>query len=483
MTRFLIPLVSLGLYLSFAAHNSRYVTLSEMLWWGLASLGLGALVLLLTYIVSRNALTQTVMGCVVLVGFYSFGYLYKVLGLPPNMSTMCAVSLLATMIMVVITVHKVRLGNTWRLPIILATATLIVYPLTSVVLPPSTTVVATDLEKCILDRDVYILVLDRYARGDILEEYFNYDNTPFIEKLESRGFQVAKESRANYCWTEHALASMLNMQYLDVLLPDVPRESESEVPLNDLVTYNAVKAALGDSWTTVASWWQPTKDPRFGLSEYSLILLNSTLLQPIVYYWNLSSQRSLAELSEHQLETVYGAYVGPILVHTKEWSKLLLHHQFDTLQRFAKTPSNRFFLAHILSPHPPYTCNINGEDPNPLLSPRGQYVEQLQYTNKLVLKWLDTVPKDAVVVLMSDEGPKGYEDKRFFEGFSEEEQLEAHISILMAVRGFDIYDSITPINMMRLLTNKCMDTNLPPLPDKSYNVPDWKHPYQWEEYE
>jgi len=125
---------------------------------------------------------------------------------------------------------------------------------------------------------------------------------------------------------------------------------------------------------------------------------------------------------------------------------------------------------------------VEGKDPNGALHPWEQYIEQLQYTNKLVLKWLDEVSESAIVVLMSDEGPKGYEDKRFFEGLTAKEELETHISILMAVKGFDIYDTITPINVMRTLANKCMGTNLALLSDRSYDVVDWKHPYLWKEY-
>ena len=46
--------------------------------------------------------------------------------------------------------------------------------------------------------DIYYIILDGYARSDILQEIYNYDNSDFIDALKSRGFYVAEDSRSNY---------------------------------------------------------------------------------------------------------------------------------------------------------------------------------------------------------------------------------------------------------------------------------------------
>lgn len=65
--------------------------------------------------------------------------------------------------------------------------------------------------------DVYYIILDMYARDDILLERFNYDNSAFLQQLEEMGFYVAKCSVTNYNMTELSLASSFNMNYLDQL--------------------------------------------------------------------------------------------------------------------------------------------------------------------------------------------------------------------------------------------------------------------------
>ncbi|MEJ2551028.1 MAG: hypothetical protein P8Z42_16510, partial [Anaerolineales bacterium] len=38
--------------------------------------------------------------------------------------------------------------------------------------------------------DIYYIITDAYTRDDTLLEYYGYDNTPFLEALEERGFYV-----------------------------------------------------------------------------------------------------------------------------------------------------------------------------------------------------------------------------------------------------------------------------------------------------
>ncbi len=39
--------------------------------------------------------------------------------------------------------------------------------------------------------DIYYFIFDRYAREDILNDHFDYDNTEFLDYLEEKGFFIA----------------------------------------------------------------------------------------------------------------------------------------------------------------------------------------------------------------------------------------------------------------------------------------------------
>ena len=68
--------------------------------------------------------------------------------------------------------------------------------------------------------DIYFIVLDGYARADILDEYYGFDNSPFLDGLRARGFQVSDASRSNFYWTFLSVGSSLNLDYVQALLGD-----------------------------------------------------------------------------------------------------------------------------------------------------------------------------------------------------------------------------------------------------------------------
>ena len=68
--------------------------------------------------------------------------------------------------------------------------------------------------------DIYLLLLDGYARHDILDMRFGLDDTPFLDGLRARGFTVAAASHSNYIATIPSLSSFLNYRQL-VDVPDL----------------------------------------------------------------------------------------------------------------------------------------------------------------------------------------------------------------------------------------------------------------------
>jgi hypothetical protein len=66
--------------------------------------------------------------------------------------------------------------------------------------------------------DIYYIILDGYARSDAMRRLFDYDNSPFLESLERKGFYVARRSTANYCQTPLSPSSYLNMSYLNNII-------------------------------------------------------------------------------------------------------------------------------------------------------------------------------------------------------------------------------------------------------------------------
>jgi hypothetical protein len=63
--------------------------------------------------------------------------------------------------------------------------------------------------------DIYFIILDGYGEQQVLQDLYGFDNKPFIDFLETKGFTIAKDSTTNYIQTFLSVASTLNMDYID----------------------------------------------------------------------------------------------------------------------------------------------------------------------------------------------------------------------------------------------------------------------------
>ncbi len=200
--------------------------------------------------------------------------------------------------------------------------------------------------------DIYYIVLDAYARQDVLRSRFGIDNTAFLDGLRDLGFQVAECAQSNYAQTELTLATTLNLDYLD-RLGDFPASGHDRTPLLFLVRESAVRQILERMGYQVYAFetgyafseWQdadvylhpPRQGVDFPLTAFEGILLESTALTILI------DARSILPPS------LGGALEGPLDVHRER-----VLFDLDTLPRLAGSPGPKFVFAHIVAPHRPY---------------------------------------------------------------------------------------------------------------------------------
>ena len=108
--------------------------------------------------------------------------------------------------------------------------------------------------------DIYYIIVDAYARNDILLDQFGFDNSEFYEFLKNRGFYVAYQSLSNYLWTHLSLASSLNMDYIPNIVPNWTPGSKIEAGAfikESLVRRNLESS--GYSTVAFATGWEATE--------------------------------------------------------------------------------------------------------------------------------------------------------------------------------------------------------------------------------
>ncbi len=325
--------------------------------------------------------------------------------------------------------------------------------------------------------DIYYIVLDGYAREDVLSEIYDYDNSEFTNSLEKMGFYVADEARSNYIHTYLSLPSTLNMRYLDELPEKYGANPVSGDAARGLVGNNEVSKKLkevGYKTINFASSWEGTNESypaditykedkyfkilgrNISVDEVNITFLQSTLLSPLI---------------------------------KQVWGDAL---RTNTLAALQKLPTigyqegKKFTVAHIITPHPPYVFNADGspildaeyEMADEGIDKRPKYLGQLTFISDQIIPVLQSIIENSenppIIILQADHGPASIFGKReeWLTNYSEE-GVKERSSILYAVYFPDqdyekFYSTITPVNTFRIVFNKYFGKDMELLDDKTF---------------
>jgi len=318
---------------------------------------------------------------------------------------------------------------------------------------------------------IFYIILDGYGREDMLRDLYNYDNSPFLSFLESRGFYVAHQSRTNYSHTFLSLASSLNMEYLDRLSAKLPEDYTSQEPAADMISHSKIRDLLhqrGYSLASISSGYSITE------IEDAEIFVNET--NPYnefeLGYWNLTAFSRFLKKDKIDRDRIFKG--------------------LDSLPRLAQSSKPLFVFAHIVSPHPPFLFSRDGTpakikkyfgsaSANHLIGENqltrseymNYYIDQLDFLNtkmvQVVNSILSSAEIDPVIIIQGDHGPGSF----LCHESLEQTYLKDRMSILNVyhIPGIDnkvLYSSITPVNSFRVLLNHLFGLDYPLLPDRNY---------------
>jgi len=314
--------------------------------------------------------------------------------------------------------------------------------------------------------DIYYIILDGYAREDILKKYYNFNNKPFLSSLEKREFYISPSGYSNYFWTYLSLASSLNMQHVNFLKDKIGAKGKSRIIPYRMIRNNHLSQFLKKK-------------------GYKFLHLNST--------WGATKKNPFAD---KQLFCSHGVYQNEfyrVLAETT-WLKALNQkvtgdlaqcwkNNIETLKSIATEQSPKFVFAHFVPPHHPYLFDKNGkvllkatvsnqfQFQKNLWTDKAGYIEQLQFVNKTMLEIVDQIfaqsKNKPIILIQSDHGPhvewakkRKRKDLRFanLNAFYLPQKNTSSI----------IPPDATPVNHFRRILNAYFETNLELLPPRHY---------------
>lgn len=311
--------------------------------------------------------------------------------------------------------------------------------------------------------------------------YYDTDILYFIQQLEKRGVYVANESKSNYSMTISSLPSSLNMNYWDELARNEIKDV-GWIPVIPLLHDNLVSNYLhnrGYDLVTFPSGFWPTEDFQTDMKISPLINLN--------------------EYQENLLLYTPVPRIFPSILYDNHRNRI--NFTLNSLKNITNEERPIFVFAHILTPHPPFIFDGEGNPVHPqrtynhfdaddyrklggtTAEYQEMYSDQLNYIFSEILEMIDGILLESesppILIIQGDHGPGSLVSQSHFE----ENNLDERFSIMNAYYFPDkdyssLYPSITPVNTFRVILNKYFEENLPLLPDKNY-FSILYHPYEF----
>jgi hypothetical protein len=321
--------------------------------------------------------------------------------------------------------------------------------------------------------NIYVILVDGHGRQDVLRDAYAYDGTAFEQAMTGMGFKQATGSFANHAATRFSLAVLLNGRPLSEMGQNVA------TVLSDALAYASLRSSSGIALLNEAGY------------ETTAMVSGYEGLAP----GNVDHLVDTGPRNELERTVIDGTAIGGVLTSLGEGNAVGQGYrtlrQVALLKEMAKARPEipQFVFAHLPAPHPPFVldagCAIRPEDELTLGSTGRTGAagdvrtmdlvgDQTTCIDRLITDVVDdivTTQPNAVVIVLSDHGP--------------EEELDWwHPSdAAIAHRMANLFwsrtpghanvfpDDVTLVNVLPLLFNAYLGTELPTHPDDLYFGP------------
>lgn len=332
-------------------------------------------------------------------------------------------------------------------------------------------------------RDIYLIIMDAYARQDVLASQHQLDNSTFVQQLRDLGFVVMDCAQSNYGYTPLSIGSLLNMNYMDGLGVSLdPNVKDLNFwDFKELLSHSLVRQkfeALGYRTATfkpLYPWMDaPDSDIYLDVEKSTSFFDKQSSINFHYLFLRTTAFRVVLEVEEHSPD-IFNR-MPPWLVqifnprasllssrNLKQYEQNL--YSLDILANAAGIPGPKFFYAHLFITHQPYVFRPNGSLRWPVEHKIEAYNDQVLFSNPHLIEIMDRLIHESavppVIILQSDHGYAENEDR---------------MKILNAYYLPDggaqrLYPTITPVNTFRLIFSYYFNQDLPMLEDHSFFSP------------
>jgi hypothetical protein len=315
--------------------------------------------------------------------------------------------------------------------------------------------------------DIYLIVLDQYATSEVMRRLFRFDNRPFEDSLRALGFRIPEATWSNYPFTAASIASLLDMRHVD----DIARHAGSDrslVPLNRIIAQNAAFTLARSHGYRIV--FVPSSDFQGTRSHPGA---DRAIGPASVGEWLGEHATSPLAIEVAKLSVV-GASLSAARVRLGSPWRVL--GPFRRLRESVAEPGPKFVFGHAMMTHQPFLFT---EMCDWARARRPEYVSsyraQIECTNRQLLGIVTRIlasGRPSVVLLQSDHGTsmlggRSLNDPRSASAAQVAERLGAFNAYRLP-DGSALPDTVTPVNLLRLVFNRYLGTALPMQPNDAW---------------
>ena len=342
----------------------------------------------------------------------------------------------------------------------------------------------TDAEK----PNIYLIVLDEYARTDMMKQQYGFDNTAFDAYLTGKGFHVSSTSENEIAATDVQSANLLNLDYVffasNLQLSGLPRENlysnyadyRTKSYLFDLLRANGYHSIAIDNPGVMYSFGNVNADEVLKMEvstgvkitfdqnevDFMLLLWDDSVLHTVdgIWYtlWGWMDKKNNASIFDRNVTMVQDSFA-----------------YIENFQPSDDTPT--MLYAHILCPHLPFAFYPDGEIKDASVVSIGwdapdAYTDNVQYATAQIEKGINhllEVDPDCVIILLSDHGARIHLETA---GMLLPEYLTDQNAVYFRGETYSKNAGLSGVNTMRAVLSDALQIDLPLVEPPVYLQPE-----------
>lgn len=318
--------------------------------------------------------------------------------------------------------------------------------------------------------DIYFLLFDEYTNNKTLKKIWNYDNSQITDWLSKNDFYVPSDTRCNYSFTVYSISSTFNMDYLDKKIGwDGTNDFNVLKAQNSLSNNESFSILKKEDYLIRFIAPFKNKIEKNGLENFFDFMPDDLIpLQTLPGSISISIDRSL--------ELKY----SPIYDEDLKRKYQFIRATADKIKETADSSSNRaphFVYGHFLITHEPHVFDSSGKimTLNEFLRTDSYktYTAQVDHANTVIKELVEHIKKrnkpNTIIIIEGDHGFRHFSDS-----LNNPYCLPNFTAIYFPDKNYSrLYDTMTPVNIFRILFDQYFHQSFPLLKDQSTIVKDY----------